>query len=81
MAFATLKTTQNSFLEQYLRGTGRALSSRQAEALYGIMNLRARATELRQAGLIVRTHKNTEGRTAYSVSARDITGSRASVFN
>ena len=80
MAFTTLKTTQNTFLESYLRGTGRSLSAAQAEALYGIQNIRARMTEMRQAGLRVRTEKNTEGRTAYAVSARSRRGSRANVF-
>jgi len=77
MSFTTLKVTQNEFLEQYLRGTGRTLSSAQAQATYGIKNLRARMTEMRQVGLRVRTQKNTEGRAAYSISARDVTGSRA----
>lgn len=79
MAFASIKTTQNEFLVNYLRGTGRELSAAQAETLYGIKNIRARATELRQAGLVVRTRKNSQGRTSYAVSARDVTGSRAQV--
>ena len=81
MSFTTIKTTQNAFLERTLRGTGRSLSAAQASALYGIQNMRARATELRQAGLNVRTVKNTEGRTTYSVSARNMNGSRAYAFN
>jgi Helix-turn-helix domain len=80
MAFATIKSTQNEFLESYLRGTGRTLSAAQAEALYGIRNIRARASELRQAGLRVRTSMNTEGRTTYSVSARNVEGSKARYF-
>lgn len=80
MAFTKITTNQNSFLESYLRGTGRSLSARQAEAMYGIKNLRARMTEFRHAGLKVTTKPNTEGRTTYSVSARDVTGSRASRF-
>ena len=80
MAFTTLSTTQNQFLESHLRGTGRTLSARQADSLYGIKNIRARMTELRQAGLRVSRTKNTEGRSAYGVSSRDITGSRAQVF-
>lgn len=80
MAFTKITTNQLTFLEQYLRGTGRSLSARQAEAMYGIKNLRARMTEFRHAGLKVSTKPNTEGRTAYSVSARDVTGSRASRF-
>ena len=72
MAFATIKMSQNKFLVKYLRGTNRQLSSAQAEALYGIQNLRARMTDLRNGGYKVRTHKNTEGRTAYAVSRRMI---------
>ncbi len=80
MSFTTLKTTQKEFLESYLRGTGNSLSSAQAASTYGIKNLRARMTEFRQAGLRVRKYKNTEGRAQYTVSARDITGSRSAVF-
>lgn len=80
MAFTKISSTQNQFLEQYLRGTGRSLSGKQAQSLYGIKNLRARMTEFRQAGLKVTATPNTEGRLAYSVSARDVTGSRASRF-
>lgn len=70
MAFANLKTSQKEFLVKYLRGTGRELSSAQADVLYGIQNLRARMSELRGEGFTVRTRKNTEGRTAYAVSRR-----------
>ena len=80
MSFVTLKTTQNEFLEQHLRGTGRAMSAAQASSTYGIQNIRARMTELRSAGLKVNRTTNTEGRSAYSISARDVTGSRASIF-
>jgi hypothetical protein len=80
MSFVKLKTTQNEFLEQYLRGTGRAMSAAQAQATYGIKNIRARMTELRGAGLKVNRATNTEGRTAYSISSRDVTGSRAAIF-
>ena len=81
MAFTTLKTTQNEFLESYLRGTGRALSAAQAEATYGIKNIRARMSEMRAAGLKVNRTINTEGRSAYSVSRRDVTGSAARAFD
>lgn len=77
MSFTTLTVTQNEFLEQYLRGTGRSLSAAQARATYGIKNIRARMSELRSAGLRVNRTKNTEGRSAYGISARDVTGSRA----
>lgn len=80
MAFTTLSTTQKTFLEQHLRGTGRALSSAQARETYGIKNLRARITELRNAGLVVRKQKNTAGRTAYSVSRRDYAGLQGKIF-
>ena len=70
MSFATIKTSQNNFLVRYLRGTGRELTSAQAESLYGIQNLRARMSELRDAGFTVRTRKNGEGRSAYAVSRR-----------
>lgn len=76
-SFTTIKSTQNEFLEQFLRGTGRTISSRQAESIYGIKNISARMSELRSAGLKVRRVKNTAGRTAYTISARDVTGSRA----
>jgi hypothetical protein len=80
MSFIKLTMTQNEFLEQHLRGTGRTISARQADSIYGIKNIRARMTELRQAGLKVNRDINTEGRAAYSVSSRDIMGSRAGVF-
>jgi len=79
-SFTKLTVPQTQFLEQYLRGTGKTLSERQAVATYGIKNLRARMTDLRNAGLVVRTAENTQGRTIYSVSARDVNGSRAYAF-
>ena len=78
--FTTLTVSQNTFLEGYLRGTTRTISEAQAVATYGIKNLRARMSEFRAAGLKVNRGKNTEGRAAYSVSSRDVNGSRASVF-
>jgi hypothetical protein len=80
MAFTTLTMTQNQFLEQHLRGTGRTISAKQASSLYGIKNIRARATELRQAGLRVRTDVNTAGQTTYAISERSVSGSRKVVF-
>lgn len=80
MAFTRITTTQNQFLETYLRGTGRSLSARQAKSLFGVQNLRARCTELRKAGLKVQTRINSTGRTSYGVSARNVSGSRAKVF-
>lgn len=80
MSFTKLTVTQKEFLESHLRGTGKAMSAAQASATYGIKNIRARMTELRQAGLKVGRAKNSEGRAAYSVSARDTEGSRAVKF-
>ena len=80
MSFTTIKSTQNEFLEDYLRGTGRSLSAAQACNLFGIKNIRARMTELRKQGLRVRSDVNTAGRLTYSISARDVNGSRARVF-
>ena len=81
MAFTTLATTQKTFLESHLRGTGVAMSSAQAAATYGIKNLRARISELRQAGLTVRKGVNTKGRTTYAVSRRDVFGFQGKNFS
>ena len=72
---------QVSFLERYLRGTNKTLSVAQAQANYGIEKLTARISELRAAGLNVKTITNTSGNTAYKISARDLNGSRAKMFN
>lgn len=80
MAFTTLTTSQTAFLENYLRGTGREITEADAKARFGIQNLRARMTDLRNAGLVVRTSVATTGKTKYAVSARDEFGSRARVF-
>ena len=72
---------QVSFLERYLRGTNKTLSIAQAQANYGIEKLTARISELRAAGLNVKTITNTSGNTAYRMSARDLNGSRAKMFN
>lgn len=70
MAFVTSSKTQNELLLAYLRGTSRALSAPQAQALFGVKNLRARMSELRQSGYRVRTAKNKSGKTTYSISRR-----------
>lgn len=80
MSFTTISTTQNEFLESYLRGTGRALSTAQAVSLYGIKNIRARMSEMRSLGLKVSRKVNTVGHSAYSIAARDCTGSRSKRF-
>jgi len=72
---------QVSFLERYLRGTNKTLSVAQAQANYGIAKLTARISELRAAGLNVKTITNTSGNTAYRISSRDLNGSRAKMFN
>ena len=77
MSFTQLTVTQNEFLESHLRGTGRTLSAKQASATYGIKNIRARMSELRGVGLKVNRATNSTGQSAYSISARDVTGSRA----
>ena len=80
MSFTQLKTTQVAFLETHLRGTGREMSAAQASATYGIQNMRARMSELRAAGLNVRKGVNTEGRTTYAVSRRDVFGDQFRLF-
>ena len=74
----TNNKTQLAILHEYLRGTGRSLTERQASKMFNIKNLRARMSELRQAGLVVRTEKTREGFNKYSVSRRDVYGSEAS---
>ena len=71
---------QVSFLEKHLRGTGRTISVAQAQANYGIEKLTARISEMRAAGLNVKTVTNSSGNTAYKISARDVNGSRARMF-
>lgn len=80
MSFTQLATTQVVFLENHLRGTNVSMSAAQARETYGIQNLRARMTELRQAGLTVRKSTNTKGRTAYAVSRRDVFGDQYRLF-
>lgn len=70
MVFTNIQSTQNDFLVNYLRGTGRTLTARQAESLFGIKNLRARASELRQLGYRVRTTITQDGRAKYAISRR-----------
>jgi hypothetical protein len=73
MAFTKLNTTQNDFLVSYLRGNGRTLTESQASATFGIQNLRARMSELRQEGYRVRRQRTaTTGKSAYAISRRMI---------
>ena len=80
MAFTTIKTNQKTFLENYLRGTGKTITAADASARFGIKNLPARMSEFREAGLVVRVDTATTGKARYAVSARDVSGSRAKVF-
>ncbi len=75
MAFTKIKSTQNKFLETYLRGTNQTLTSAQANSLFGIENLSARIHELRTMGLNVQSvSTKTTGKTAYRISRRDVAG-------
>lgn len=80
MSFTKIREPQNRFLENYLRGTGRSITSRDARARFGIGNLRARMTELRQAGLNVVSEPTRRGTARYSIRSRDVHGRRARVF-
>jgi len=80
MAFTTIKTNQKAFLETYLRGTGKSLTAADAKARFGIQQLPARMSELRAAGLNVKTTTATTGKTKYSITSRDVSGSRAKIF-
>ena len=70
MAFVNSSKTQTQLLVSYLRGTGRGISAPQAKSLFGIKNLRARISDLRQSGYRVRKNMNTQGNTTYFVSRR-----------
>lgn len=72
MAFVKSDKSQNELLVKYLRGTGRTISESQAKSLFGIKNLSARMSELRQAGYRVSLTENTEGKTAYRIARRMI---------
>jgi len=80
MSFTTITGSQTAFLENYLRGTNRTITAADAQARFGIQNLSARISELRDAGLRVNTETSTTGKARYRVSARDVTGSRARAF-
>lgn len=81
MAFTTLRSTQNRFLETYLRGTDQTLTSAQASATFGIQSLRARLSEMRAVGLNVqRVPTKTTGKSAYRISRRDVFGGQGRVI-
>ena len=65
MAFVKTGKTQVESLVSFLRGKSRGISAPQAKALFGVKNLRARMSDIRQAGYRVRKTLNTEGRTTY----------------
>jgi len=71
------KETQNKFLETYLRGTDKTLTSAQAKSMFKIQNLSARMSELRALGLnIILVPTRTTTCSAYRISRRDIAGSQ-----
>lgn len=72
MAFVKTNKTQVESLVSFLRGKNRGISAPQAQALFGVKNLRARMSDLRELGFRVRKAINTEGRTVYFVSRRMI---------
>jgi hypothetical protein len=72
MAFVKTSKTQVETLVSFLRGKSRGISAPQAQALFGVKNLRARMSDLREMGYRVRKSLNTEGRTVYFVSRRMI---------
>ena len=81
MSFTTIKSTQVAFLETYLRGTGKTITAADAKARFGIKNLSARMSDLRNVGLTVRVDTATSGKARYAVSARDGIGSRGKLFS
>lgn len=76
MQIIKIRTPQNQFLVNYLRGQNRDLTAHEAAQFFDIQNLSARMSEIRDMGLIVRTLDTDRG-TAYAISARDVNGSRA----
>ncbi len=80
MSFTKIKTNQKTFLENYLRGTGKTLTASDANARFGIQQLPARMSEFRSAGLNVKVTQSSKGTARYGVSARDVNGSRAKMF-
>jgi len=75
----TLKT-QNELLHNYLRGKKRSITAVHAESRFGIKSLRSRITELRNLGLNVTTDVTRDGRVKYSIAAKDVNGSKKSLF-
>jgi hypothetical protein len=70
---ATITTTDVSQAQKivnYLRGTGRELTSAQAQAMWNVRSLRARMSELRKLGLRVNTPIASVPGTRMAVAAR-----------
>lgn len=65
MSFTKLSQPQTKFLEQYLAKN--TLTEAQASSRFGIKNLRARVSELRESGLLVRTIRTKTGIRAYTI--------------
>jgi len=59
--------TQNEMIVKYMK-TGRKLTKENAAKTFGILNLRARICELRDAGVPIDTVKNSRGLTAYTLA-------------
>jgi|APSaa5957512493_1039668.scaffolds.fasta_scaffold09012_4 hypothetical protein len=73
---------QNQFLVDLMRGTCVTMTAGSARDMFKIKNLGARMSDLRSAGLRVRTTPVLSGKQGrplveYAVSARDVNGSRA----
>ena len=62
--------TQREKLLKYLRGTDRQLTQAEAQARFGVKNLRARMSELRSEGFRVRTVPTATSTSAYKISRR-----------
>jgi len=73
-----LDVTQTQFLYEHLRGTGRSITAKEAKSVYGIQQLPARMSELRGLGLKVNTARHGK-EMKYSISSRDLWGSRAKI--
>jgi hypothetical protein len=73
-------TTQLQFLQSYLRGTNTSITAKQASKMFGIAKLHARLFECKQAGLRIRSKSTGNNKELeYMMSARDTTGSRATL--
>lgn len=58
--------TQHAKIQKFI-ATGKQLTVAQARSRLGVQNLRARVTELRQAGVAIKTVKTKTGLTAYAI--------------